>query len=96
MQKSIQLEVDVGHLQAELFKFCRKMADAFRFPERLADEVPRLRAGACAYQHRPTLTELKFMLVCNVLLDLALHGRSVHADRWRLRQLGRTAYGRDI
>jgi len=68
---------DVGRLQAKLALFCRRLRRAFHSPDNIAEQVRNLRVEACGHLERPTSDELRLMLVCNLLLDLALHGWSV-------------------
>jgi hypothetical protein len=77
VDQAIPITPDVGRLQAKLVLFCRRLRRAFHSAESLAEQVRQLRAEACGYLERPTIDELKLMLVCNLLLDLALQGWSV-------------------
>jgi hypothetical protein len=77
VSQAIPIAPDVGRLQAKLVLFCRQLRRAFRSSENLAEKVRQLRVEACGYLERPTIDELRLMLVCNLLLDLALHGWSV-------------------
>ncbi|MCU1300711.1 MAG: hypothetical protein JWQ87_995 [Candidatus Sulfotelmatobacter sp.] len=77
VNQAIPIAPDVGRLQAKLVLFCRRLRRAFHSTENLAEKVRQLRAEACGYLERPTIDELRLMLVCNLLIDLALHGWSV-------------------
>src|SRR5258708_4298757 len=77
VNQAIPIAPDVGRLQAKLVLFCRQLRRAFHSSENLAEKVRQLRVEACGYLERPTIDELRLMLVCNLLLDLALHGWSV-------------------
>lgn len=77
VNQAIPITPDVGRLQAKLILFCRRLRRAFHSADNLAEQVRKLRVEACGYLERPTSDELRLMLVCNLLLDLALHGWSV-------------------
>jgi hypothetical protein len=77
VNQAIPITPDVGRLQAKLVLFCRRLRRAFHTTDNLAEQVRQLRLDACGYLEQPTIDELKLMLVCNLLLDLALHGWSV-------------------
>ncbi len=77
VNQAIPIAPDVGRLQAKLVLFCRRLRRAFHSTENLAEKVRQLRAEACGYLELPTIDELRLMLVCNLLIDLALHGWSV-------------------
>jgi hypothetical protein len=77
VDQAIPIAPDVGRLQARLVLFCRRLRRAFHSTDNLAEQVRQLRVEACGYLERPTIDELRLMLVCNLLLDLALHGWSV-------------------
>src|SRR5258708_27198689 len=64
----------------ELVEFCRSLRDSLD----LATDAPartrvfeQLRQRASQYLSRPSLAELKYMFLCNVVLDLAAHGWSI-------------------
>jgi hypothetical protein len=80
VSKSIPIDPDVGHLHAKLIAICKQITRAFQSSDQLPARVRELRQQACAYLDRPTINELKLMLVSNVLLDLALHGWSIAHD----------------
>lgn len=80
VSKSIPINPDVGHLQAKLIAICKEITRVFGASDQLPARVRQLRQMACAYLDRPTINELKLMLVSNVLLDLALHGWSIAQD----------------
>jgi len=77
VNQPIPITPDVGRLQAKLVLFCRRLRRAFHSTANLVEQVRKLQVEACGYLERPTSDELKLMLVCNLLLDLALHGWSV-------------------
>jgi hypothetical protein len=77
VDQAITITPDVGRLQDKLVLFCRRLRRAFHSAESLVEQVRQLRVEACGYLERPTIDELKLMLVCNLLLDLALQGWSV-------------------
>jgi hypothetical protein len=79
--QSISISVDVGECRAEFGRFCRELVAASFSPAVLSRQIDRLRGRACAYQDRPTRDHLKLMLVCNILLDLVLHGWSINVKR---------------
>jgi Druantia protein DruA len=83
-RESIPINPYVGDLQAEFADFCRQLERVFRSGDELASEAQFLREKACAYLDRPSSSQLKFMLVCNLLLDLALHGWSVKTFRGKI------------
>jgi uncharacterized protein DUF4338 len=76
----ITISPEVGRLQAKLITFCKDVGKVFQSPDQLSAQLRRLRQQASAYLDRPTINELRLMLVCNVLLDLALHGWSITRD----------------
>ena len=57
--------------------FCKQLQNVFRDSKQSLSQVHELREQACAHLDRPTIAQLKLMLVSNVLLDLALHGWSI-------------------
>jgi len=79
--QAIPVSVDVGERRSEFNQFCRELAAACLSPTGFSSQVAGLRERACAYQSRPTRDQLKLMLVCNILLDLVLHGWSIKAKR---------------
>ena len=81
---AIPIAPEVGHLQANLVAFCRRLSRAFRSADGLAQRVQQLRQQACEYLERPTIDELRLMLVCNLLLDLALHGWTIESRRSKI------------
>jgi hypothetical protein len=80
-RESIPIKPEVGDFQMELVDFCRHVQRVCQSGSELACQVRGLREEACAYLDRPTITQLKFMLVCNLVLDLALRGWSVQTVR---------------
>lgn len=84
VDQAIPIAPDVGRLQAKLVLFCRRLRRAFHSAENLAEQVRQLRMEACGYLERPTIDELRLMLVSNLLLDLALHGWSVENRRSKI------------
>jgi hypothetical protein len=80
----ITISPNVGRLQAKLIAFCRELGEVFQSPDQLSAQVRRLRQQASGYLDRPTIDELRLMLVCNVLLDLALHGWSIARDQFEI------------
>jgi len=81
---SITISPKVGPLHAELIAFCKDLAEVFGSPDQLSGQVRRLRQHASTYLDRPTINELRLMLVSNVLLDLALHGWSIARDQAKI------------
>jgi hypothetical protein len=77
----ILLDVNVGSLSAEFLAFCRDLERTLKSSSGLSRQLVRLREHACTYQTRPTVDELRLMLACNIVLDLALHGWSVKTGR---------------
>jgi len=84
VNQAIPIAPDVGRLQAKLVLFCRRLRRSFHSAVNLTEEVRQLRVEACGYLERPTIDELRLMLVCNLLLDLALHGWSVENRRSKI------------
>ena len=84
VDQAIPIAPNVGRLQAKLVLFCRRLRRAFHPAENLAEHVRQLRVEACGYLERPTIDELRLMLVSNLLLDLALHGWSVENRRSKI------------
>jgi hypothetical protein len=84
VNQAIPITPDVGRLHAKLALFCRRLRRAFHSAANLAEQVRNLRVEACGYLERPTSDELRLMLVCNLLLDLALHGWSVENRRSKI------------
>ena len=84
VDQAIPIAPDVGRLQAKLVHFCRRLSRAFHPAENLTEQVRQLRMEACGYLERPTIDELRLMLVSNLLLDLALHGWSVETRRSKI------------
>jgi hypothetical protein len=81
---AIPIAPNVGHLKANLVAFCRRLSRALRSADGLAQRVQQLRQQACEYLERPTIDELRLMMVCNLLLDLALHGWTVENRRSKI------------
>lgn len=79
--QSIPIRAEVGDLRAEFSQFCRELVTICLSPTLLSARIAGLRERACAYQDRPTRDQLKLMLVCNILLDLVLHGWSITVKR---------------
>lgn len=77
----ITISPKVGPFRGELISFCKDLAEVFGSPDQLSAQVRGLRQQASAYLDRPTINELRLMLVSNVLLDLALHGWSIERDQ---------------
>jgi hypothetical protein len=84
VNKAIPIAPDVGRLQAELVAYCKQLRGAFQSTETLVENVRQLRREACRFLDRPTIEELRVMLVCNLLLDLALHGWSIESARSKI------------
>jgi len=76
----ITIRPDVGELSSGLADFCRKLRKEFNKHSPSPESVKQLREEACRFQRRPSANELRFMLVCNVLLDLCLHGWSLSSN----------------
>jgi hypothetical protein len=72
----------------ELAEFCRSLEACFK-PGQDATvrsrRVHRLRELACKYRDRPSLAELKYMVLCNLLLDFAAHGWTVETRGYEFR-----------
>jgi hypothetical protein len=72
----------------ELVEFCRSLRDSL---DSAADAPARtrvfeqLRGRASQYLSRPSLVELKYMFLCNVVLDLAAHGWSIEFQNDEIR-----------
>ena len=79
--QSIPIRAEVGDLRAEFSQFCRELVTVSLSPTLLSARIAGLRERACAYQDRPTRDQLKLMLLCNILLDLVLHGWSITVKR---------------
>lgn len=77
VENNITVRPRVGELSDALADFCKKLAKEFKIATPPSASLKQLREQACRFQSRPKLTELRFMLVCNVLLDLCMHGWSV-------------------
>jgi Druantia protein DruA len=77
LNRSISINPQVGRRQAELSAFCEKLGSLTHGSSQQLAQIVELRQQACAYLDRPTIDELKLMLVSNVLLDLALHGWAI-------------------
>src|SRR5258708_16370712 len=78
LDHSIPLTPKIGHMSKELLSFCRQVAIAFKLPAaQFSDAIKRLRDRACRYQDQPTVTELQFMLICNLVLDFTSHGWNI-------------------
>jgi Druantia protein DruA len=80
LKKPIMISPQVGRCRAQLVAFCEQIKDVFQGCNQQPAQVRELRRQACSYIDRPTLDQLKLMLVSNLMLDLALHGWSIDDD----------------
>ena len=87
LNRPISITPKVGQYLPELLAFCRRVKRAFESSNQLPAQVQQLRTEACPYLDRPTIGQLKLMLVSNVLLDLACHGWMVAQTTSRIRLL---------
>ena len=71
----------------ELTQFCRSLEASLASAQdhaQLRRSIATLRARASNYYRQPSLPELKCMFLANLVLDLATHGWTIHADHGEL------------
>jgi hypothetical protein len=82
----------------ELAEFCRSL-EACLAPGQDATvrsrEMHKLRELACSYRDRPSLSELKYMVLCNLVLDFAAHDWTVKTENREIYLRSKPVSGND-